>query len=98
MMDARDRQVARETVRRPADCSHCNPRQAPTPEIEYALMIDWEDGQPAEYVPAKSVEHAEQMARTIYAGRGNKWTVGREVNPWRYVRRAHAELTEVVAR
>lgn len=67
------------------------------PTIEYALMIDWEDGQPVEYVPAKSFEHAEHMARTIYAGRGCKWTVAREVQPWRYVRRADAQLTDVVA-
>jgi len=69
-----------------------------TQTLEYALMIDWEDGEPVEYVPAKSFEHAEEMARTIYAGRGAKWTVAREVQPWHYVRRSDAVLTEVVAR
>lgn len=65
-------------------------------DTEYALMIDWgNDGM--EYVPAKSFDHAELMADTIYAGR-TCWTVGREPQPWRYVRRADAFLTDVVAR
>lgn len=62
---------------------------------EYALMIDWgKDG--TEYVPATSFEHAERMAETIYAGHPS-WTVGRERQPWRYVRRADAVLTDEVA-
>ena len=61
--------------------------------IEYALMVDWADDGPAEFVPATSVEHAERMARTIYAHRACR-TVGRKVQPWRYVQAAH--LTEVV--
>jgi hypothetical protein len=64
---------------------------------EYALMIDWEDGNPAEFVNAESFEHAAHMARTIYAGCPS-WTVGREVQPWRYARPAgDAGLTDVVA-
>jgi hypothetical protein len=63
--------------------------------IEYALMIDWgKEG--IEYVPAKSFEHAEEMASNLYAGR-DRWTVGREVQPWRYACRADALLgSEVV--
>lgn len=64
--------------------------------IEYALMIDWGMGV-IEYIPAKDAEHAHRMAKTIYAGQPC-WTVGRETNPWRYVRRSDAELTEEVAR
>jgi len=50
---------------------------------EYALMIDWEDGQPPEFVPAHNPEHATRMAETIYAGRCS-WTVEREQSAWRY--------------
>ncbi len=71
--------------------------------IEYALMIDWGRDDinhvdlGVEYVPAKSFEHAEEMARKLYAGR-SCWTVGRERQPWRYVRRIDAFLTDEVAR
>lgn len=63
---------------------------------EYALMIDW-GTEGIEYVPANSPEHADRMAETIYAGQ-SCWTVGREIQPWRYVRRADAVLTDEVAR
>jgi hypothetical protein len=65
--------------------------------IEYGLMIDWADGQPTELVPAKSVDHADHMAATIYRGL-TCWTVGRAIQPWRYVRRGDAVLTDEVAR
>jgi hypothetical protein len=51
---------------------------------EFALMIDWEDGEPAEFIPAVDAHHAEQMARTIYHGRST-WTVQREVPAWCYL-------------
>lgn len=50
---------------------------------EYALMVDWQDGHPVEFVPANDAHHAEQMARTIYAAHPS-WTVEREVPSWRY--------------
>jgi hypothetical protein len=63
---------------------------------EYGLMVEWEDGT-TEVVPATSPDHAAEMARKLYAGR-SCWTVGREVNPWRYVRTMDAVLTGTVAR
>jgi hypothetical protein len=62
-------------------------------EIEFTLMVEWPDG--IEYVPAKDPEHAARMAKSIYGGHPS-WTVGREIQPWRYVRPANAELTELV--
>lgn len=51
---------------------------------EYALMIDWDDTeQTTEFIPAKDAHHAEQMARTIYAGTTCS-TVEREVPEWTY--------------
>jgi len=41
--------------------------------------------------------HAEHMARTIYAGRAC-FTVGREIQPWRFVNRGADELSDEVAR
>lgn len=70
--------------------------------IEYALMIDWgrddinHTDVGVEYVPAKSFEHAEEMAVKLYAGR-SCWTVGREIQPWHFVTRTDACLTDVVA-
>jgi len=37
------------------------------------------------------------MARTIYAGRAC-FTVGREIQPWRFVNRGADELSDEVAR
>jgi hypothetical protein len=68
---------------------------AMTGRIEYALLIQWDDND-AEYVAAKDADHAEHLATTLYAHRPT-WTVGREIQPWRYVRRGDNELTEVVA-
>lgn len=68
--------------------------QATETAVEFALMIDWEDGRPAEFVPAKSAEHAARMAEGIYQGRST-WTVGREIQPWRYVKHDHGTLTDV---
>jgi hypothetical protein len=74
-----------------------------TEAVEYGLMIDWEDGESAEFVPATSFDHAEEMARKLYSGR-TCWTVGREARPdfwpapWRYARRDAAYLTDEVAR
>jgi len=53
-------------------------------DTEYALMIDWEDGHPVEYVPATSVKHAEEMARKLYAGR-LVHVVQRPVAPWTFL-------------
>jgi hypothetical protein len=64
--------------------------------IEYALMVVWDDGDP-EYIPANDASHAEHMARTIYAGRAC-FTVGREIQPWRFVNRSADELSGEVAR
>jgi hypothetical protein len=63
--------------------------------IEFALMVCWEDGD-VEYIPAKDATHAERMAKTIYAGQST-YTVGREVQPWRYVNRGADTLTDAVA-
>lgn len=51
---------------------------------EYGLMIDWEDGELAEVVPAQNTAHAERMAATIYAGVPS-WIVQREVPDWCYL-------------
>lgn len=51
---------------------------------EYALLVDWEDGQPAEVIPATDAHHAEQMARVLYSGRPT-WTVERAIPAWRYL-------------
>lgn len=65
--------------------------------VEYALMVCWEDGD-VEYVTAADPTHAERMAKTLYAGAGSTYTVGREVQPWRYVRVLDAVLTDTLAR
>jgi hypothetical protein len=67
-----------------------------TQEIEYALMVNYSDGSD-EFIPAKSADHADTMARTIFADL-QCWTVGRPVQPWQYARRSDAELTDEVAR
>jgi len=64
--------------------------------IEYALMVVWDDGDP-EYIPANDAHHAEHMARSIYAGRAC-FTVGRDIQPWRFVNRGADELSGTVAR
>jgi hypothetical protein len=91
-----DETANRRAVEAEAAAHVCEDRPAEA-DIEYALMIDWgQDG--IEYVRAKSVEHAERMAESIYAGT-TCWTVGRERHPWRFVRRADVCLTDnVVAR
>lgn len=67
------------------------------PTVEYALLVNHEDGSAPEYVHAEDPSHAEQMAQTIYRGRPS-WTVGREPEgPWRYVRRGAVALTGQVA-
>lgn len=63
--------------------------------VEYALMVNYSDGS-VEFIPAVNADHADTMARTIFADR-QCWTVGREIQPWHYVRRADAVLTDVVA-
>jgi hypothetical protein len=54
--------------------------------IEFALMVDWEDGKPAEFIPATDVRHAEEMALRLYPSQST-WTVARDSDssPWRYV-------------
>lgn len=66
-----------------------------TETVEYALMVNYSDGS-VEFIPAKSADHAERMARTLFAGR-QCWTVGRPVAPWQYVNRAEDVLTDEVA-
>lgn len=63
--------------------------------VEFALMVEWDDG--VEFIPAQDEAHAEAMAIRLYAHRPT-WTVGREIQPWRYVRRADSVLTEEVSR
>jgi len=58
--------------------------------IEYALMVTWED-KDTEFIPASDTVHAMNMARTIYAGQLTR-IVGREVQPWRYARPLRVEL------
>lgn len=68
--------------------------------IEYALMVVWLGAAGAdaevEYIPAKDATHAARMAETIYRGQ-TTYTVGREVQPWRYVRTGDVTLTDELA-
>jgi hypothetical protein len=61
-----------------------NMTQTTTFTVEHALLVDWEDGNRLEIVPAQSAEHAERMAQTIYAGH-RSWTIQREIGPWCYL-------------
>jgi len=71
---------------RSRQCADCISRV----NIEYALMVTWED-KDTEFIPASDIVHAMNMARTIYAGQLTR-VVGREVQPWRYARPLRVEL------
>lgn len=64
--------------------SNMTQTQTTTITVEYALLVDWEDGNRPEVIPAQDADHAKRMAQTIYAGHPS-WTVQREIGPWCYL-------------
>ncbi len=65
--------------------------------IEYALAVEWSNNNRVseiEFIPARNVGHAEQMAVEWYGHRPS-WTVCREIQPWHYASASSTKIASV---
>jgi hypothetical protein len=87
-VNARDRQVARETVRHPSTCHHCNPKGHTmlVATLTFHTLADWAAPEPDEGVPdaweATRTEVAEVLSATERRMRFRSTTPQNETYDW----------------